>query len=88
MQYVMCIRLGKHVLQAMQIFFFSSQALPRPEIKSSFVNERVNIKSKLVLPAVTMSDTGNITCIGSNEAGVNSSTTHLLVVGKRQDQTD
>lgn len=38
--------------------------------------------SKLILPAVNMSDSGNITCSGTNEAGVNSSTTSLLVVDK------
>ncbi|CAB1337048.1 unnamed protein product [Coregonus sp. 'balchen'] len=41
---------------------------------------RLDIESILTIPAVDQSDTGNITCIGTNEAGVNKSTTSLLVV--------
>ncbi|XP_015205530.2 macrophage colony-stimulating factor 1 receptor [Lepisosteus oculatus] len=43
---------------------------------------RLAIRSILTIPKVSMSDTGNITCIGINEAGVNSSTTYLQVVDK------
>ncbi|KAF5897586.1 macrophage colony-stimulating factor 1 receptor, partial [Clarias magur] len=52
--------------------------------RSILTMESGNLKmqSTLILPAVTMSDSGNITCIGANEAGVNSSTTHLLVIDK------
>ncbi|KAF7702314.1 macrophage colony-stimulating factor 1 receptor isoform X2 [Silurus meridionalis] len=58
----------------------SSRLLPKPEMKPSWEAERVLIKSTLILPSVTMSDSGNITCIGTNAVGVNSSTTRLLVV--------
>ncbi|XP_062332370.1 macrophage colony-stimulating factor 1 receptor isoform X2 [Osmerus eperlanus] len=37
-------------------------------------------ESILTIPAVELSDTGNITCTGTNEAGANSSTTYLLVI--------
>uniref|UniRef100_A0A8C1ZSH4 receptor protein-tyrosine kinase n=1 Tax=Cyprinus carpio TaxID=7962 RepID=A0A8C1ZSH4_CYPCA len=37
-------------------------------------------RSILIIPAVQLSDSGNITCTGQNEAGANSSTTQLLVV--------
>ncbi|KAM6953202.1 macrophage colony-stimulating factor 1 receptor 1-like [Aplochiton taeniatus] len=43
-------------------------------------DNRLDIESTLTIPAVSQSDTGNISCIGTNEAGVNSSTTYLLVV--------
>uniref|UniRef100_A0A8C9VJU0 receptor protein-tyrosine kinase n=1 Tax=Scleropages formosus TaxID=113540 RepID=A0A8C9VJU0_SCLFO len=43
---------------------------------------RLNIKSILTIRAVTLSDTGNYTCIGVNEAGINSSTTYLKVIEK------
>uniref|UniRef100_A0A672SU60 receptor protein-tyrosine kinase n=1 Tax=Sinocyclocheilus grahami TaxID=75366 RepID=A0A672SU60_SINGR len=43
-------------------------------------HDRLAIESILVVPAVQLSDSGNITCTGQNEAGANSSTTHLLVV--------
>uniref|UniRef100_A0A3Q0SCV3 receptor protein-tyrosine kinase n=1 Tax=Amphilophus citrinellus TaxID=61819 RepID=A0A3Q0SCV3_AMPCI len=43
---------------------------------------RLDIKSTLTIRAVDLADTGNISCIGSNEAGVNISTTYLLVVDK------
>uniref|UniRef100_A0A8C7ZK33 receptor protein-tyrosine kinase n=1 Tax=Oryzias sinensis TaxID=183150 RepID=A0A8C7ZK33_9TELE len=36
----------------------------------------------LSIAAVDLADTGNISCVGTNEAGVNSSTTYLLVVDK------
>ncbi|XP_053498105.1 macrophage colony-stimulating factor 1 receptor isoform X1 [Ictalurus furcatus] len=54
--------------------------LPDPENKPLHEDNTVKIRSTLILPSVTMSDSGNITCIGTNEAGVNSSTTRLLVV--------
>uniref|UniRef100_A0A669C5F7 receptor protein-tyrosine kinase n=1 Tax=Oreochromis niloticus TaxID=8128 RepID=A0A669C5F7_ORENI len=41
-----------------------------------------SVKSTLTIAAVDLADTGNISCIGSNEAGVNTSTTYLLVVDK------
>ncbi|XP_067103499.1 macrophage colony-stimulating factor 1 receptor 1-like isoform X2 [Osmerus mordax] len=41
---------------------------------------RLDIESILTIPAVELSDTGNITCTGTNEAGANSSTTYLLVI--------
>uniref|UniRef100_A0A7N8XSV5 receptor protein-tyrosine kinase n=1 Tax=Mastacembelus armatus TaxID=205130 RepID=A0A7N8XSV5_9TELE len=41
---------------------------------------RLDIQSILTIHAVDLADTGNISCIGTNEAGVNSSTTYLLVV--------
>ncbi|XP_010895132.2 macrophage colony-stimulating factor 1 receptor isoform X3 [Esox lucius] len=47
---------------------------------SSEENNRLDIVSILTIFSVDQSDTGNITCIGVNEAGVNSSTTSLLVV--------
>uniref|UniRef100_A0A665U0V3 receptor protein-tyrosine kinase n=1 Tax=Echeneis naucrates TaxID=173247 RepID=A0A665U0V3_ECHNA len=43
---------------------------------------RLDIQSILTISAVDLTDTGNISCIGTNEAGVNSSTTYLLVVDK------
>ncbi|KAK5925132.1 hypothetical protein CgunFtcFv8_017680 [Champsocephalus gunnari] len=43
---------------------------------------RLDIESILTIAAVDLADTGNITCTGTNEAGVNSSTTYLLVVDK------
>uniref|UniRef100_A0A7N8YKF8 receptor protein-tyrosine kinase n=1 Tax=Mastacembelus armatus TaxID=205130 RepID=A0A7N8YKF8_9TELE len=43
---------------------------------------RLDIQSILTIHAVDLADTGNISCIGTNEAGVNSSTTYLLVVDK------
>lgn len=45
---------------------------------------RLDIQSILTISAVDLADTGNITCIGTNEAGENSTTTYLLVVGKPQ----
>uniref|UniRef100_A0A8C7PA18 receptor protein-tyrosine kinase n=1 Tax=Oncorhynchus mykiss TaxID=8022 RepID=A0A8C7PA18_ONCMY len=43
-------------------------------------SNRLDIESILTIPVVDQSDTGNITCIGTNEAGVNKSTTSLMVV--------
>ena len=48
-------------------------------------NNRLDIESILTIPAVELSDTGNITCTGTNEAGANSSTTYLLVIGQLPD---
>ncbi|KAM4586512.1 macrophage colony-stimulating factor 1 receptor [Fundulus diaphanus] len=43
---------------------------------------RLDIQSILTISAVDLADTGNVSCIGTNEAGVNSTTTYLLVVDK------
>ncbi|XP_029961306.1 macrophage colony-stimulating factor 1 receptor [Salarias fasciatus] len=43
---------------------------------------RLDIVSILTISAVDLADTGNISCIGTNEAGMNSSTTYLIVVDK------
>uniref|UniRef100_A0A8D3DMW7 receptor protein-tyrosine kinase n=1 Tax=Scophthalmus maximus TaxID=52904 RepID=A0A8D3DMW7_SCOMX len=48
-------------------------------VRSSGEN-RLDIQSILTISTVDLADTGNISCIGTNEAGVNSSTTYLLVV--------
>ncbi|KAJ8383635.1 hypothetical protein AAFF_G00216060 [Aldrovandia affinis] len=40
----------------------------------------ISTSSVLTMLALNVSDTGNITCTGTNEAGANSSTTHLQVV--------
>uniref|UniRef100_A0A672YX94 receptor protein-tyrosine kinase n=1 Tax=Sphaeramia orbicularis TaxID=375764 RepID=A0A672YX94_9TELE len=50
-------------------------------VRSSGEN-RLDIESILTISAVDPTDTGNISCVGTNEAGVNSSTTYLLVVDK------
>ncbi|XP_003970402.2 macrophage colony-stimulating factor 1 receptor 1 isoform X2 [Takifugu rubripes] len=50
-------------------------------VRSSGEN-RLDIQSILTISAVDLADTGNISCIGTNEAGVNSSNTYLLVVEK------
>uniref|UniRef100_A0A8C2DDJ6 receptor protein-tyrosine kinase n=1 Tax=Cyprinus carpio TaxID=7962 RepID=A0A8C2DDJ6_CYPCA len=52
--------------------------------KSTMEGDRLAIESILIIPAVQLSDSGNITCTGQNEAGANSSTTQLLVVGEKQ----
>ncbi|KAM3866531.1 macrophage colony-stimulating factor 1 receptor [Diretmus argenteus] len=51
------------------------------KVQSSGEN-RLDIESILTIHSVDLADRGNITCIGTNEAGVNSSTTYLLVVDK------
>ncbi|XP_056151580.1 macrophage colony-stimulating factor 1 receptor [Lampris incognitus] len=51
------------------------------EVRSNGEN-RLDIESILTIPVVDIADTGNISCIGTNEAGVNSSTTYLKVVEK------
>lgn len=48
---------------------------------------RLDIQSILTIGAVDLADTGNISCVGTNEAGVNSTTTYLLVVGEPQDNS-
>lgn len=55
------------------------------KVKSSGKN-RLDIESILTISAVDLADTGNISCIGTNEAGVNSTTTYLLVVGRHLDR--
>lgn len=57
------------------------------ELVRSSGENRLDIQSILTISAVDMADTGNISCIGTNEAGVNSSTTYLVVVGKPQETT-
>ncbi|XP_067373776.1 macrophage colony-stimulating factor 1 receptor isoform X2 [Channa argus] len=62
---------------------YTSKSKPTIEekVRSSGEN-RLDIQSILTISAVDLADTGNISCIGTNEAGVNSSTTYLLVVDK------
>uniref|UniRef100_A0A8C9VJF9 receptor protein-tyrosine kinase n=1 Tax=Scleropages formosus TaxID=113540 RepID=A0A8C9VJF9_SCLFO len=55
----------------------------KEDVRSDLLDgSRLNIKSILTIRAVTLSDTGNYTCIGVNEAGINSSTTYLKVIEK------
>ncbi|XP_073668333.1 macrophage colony-stimulating factor 1 receptor isoform X2 [Paramisgurnus dabryanus] len=58
----------------------SSRKLPDAKDKSTMAGDGIAIMSVLTIPAVRLSDSGNITCTGQNEAGANSSTTQLLVV--------
>lgn len=58
----------------------SSRKLPRAKEKSTMAGDRLAIESVLIFPAVRLSDSGNITCMGQNEAGANSSSTQLIVV--------
>ncbi|KAG5853378.1 hypothetical protein ANANG_G00072660 [Anguilla anguilla] len=58
----------------------SSRTLLPPEEKVHSEGSRLDIVSILTIPSVSKADTGNITCQGVNEAGVNSSTTYLQVV--------
>ena len=44
---------------------------------------RLDIESILTAKSLSPNDAGNITCIGTNEAGVNSSTTYLRVIGRK-----
>ncbi|XP_026186109.1 macrophage colony-stimulating factor 1 receptor isoform X2 [Mastacembelus armatus] len=62
---------------------YSTKSKPviEEKVRSSGEN-RLDIQSILTIHAVDLADTGNISCIGTNEAGVNSSTTYLLVVDK------
>lgn len=75
-----------HLLQVMSNLYFFPQKLPNSVDQSKYENNKMHIKSTLTLPAVSMHESGNITCMATNEAGDNSSTTRLLVVGKRRDQ--
>ncbi|XP_017279588.1 macrophage colony-stimulating factor 1 receptor [Kryptolebias marmoratus] len=52
------------------------------ELVRSNGENRLDIQSILTIAAVDLADTGNISCIGTNEAGANSTTTYLLVVDK------
>ncbi|KAM3612984.1 uncharacterized protein V6R79_018301 [Siganus canaliculatus] len=58
-----------------------SKVTVEEKVRSSGEN-RLDIQSIFTIPTVDLADTGNISCIGTNEAGVNSSTTYLLVVDK------
>ncbi|KAI4872760.1 hypothetical protein NFI96_027002, partial [Prochilodus magdalenae] len=58
----------------------SSRVLPPPEERSTSKGDGLAIVSTLTIRTVSLSDSGNITCTGINEAGVNSSTTSLLVI--------
>uniref|UniRef100_A0A3B4AX69 receptor protein-tyrosine kinase n=1 Tax=Periophthalmus magnuspinnatus TaxID=409849 RepID=A0A3B4AX69_9GOBI len=58
-----------------------SKPIIEEKVKSNGEN-RLDIQSILTISAVDLADTGNISCIGTNEAGVNSTTTYLLVVDK------
>ncbi|XP_039669924.1 macrophage colony-stimulating factor 1 receptor 1-like isoform X2 [Perca fluviatilis] len=62
---------------------YSTKSKPTIEekVRSSGAN-RLDIQSILTIHAADLADTGNISCTGTNEAGVNSSTTYLLVVDK------
>ncbi|TMS17630.1 Macrophage colony-stimulating factor 1 receptor 1 [Larimichthys crocea] len=53
-----------------------SKAMVEEKVRSSGEN-RLDIQSILTISSVDLTDTGNISCIGTNEAGVNSSTTYL-----------
>ena len=69
--------------------FLISFCLQKPTIEErvrSSGENRLDIQSILTISCVDLADTGNISCIGTNEAGVNSSTTYLFVVGKTQKQ--
>lgn len=66
--------------------FYLQKATIEERVRSSGEN-RLDIQSILTISAVDLADTGNISCIGTNEAGVNSSTTYLLVVGKPPKQS-
>lgn len=73
------------------IMLFSCLFLQRFTIEQkvqSVDSNRLDIESILTIPVVDQSDTGNITCIGTNEAGVNKSTTSLMVVGKLLDNSN
>lgn len=61
--------------------FCAQRPIIEEDVRSSGQN-RLDIGSILTAHSVGLDDTGNITCIGTNEAGVNSSTTYLRVIGK------
>ncbi|KAJ8337583.1 hypothetical protein SKAU_G00365490 [Synaphobranchus kaupii] len=54
--------------------------LPKPTEEVHSEGIRLAITSILTIPSVKKTDSGNITCQGTNEAGVNSTTTYLQVV--------
>ncbi|XP_042563904.1 macrophage colony-stimulating factor 1 receptor [Clupea harengus] len=57
----------------------SSHALRVEEdVKSK--GSQLDIESIYTIPEVTADDSGYITCVGTNEAGINSSSTHLQVI--------
>ncbi|KAJ8405469.1 hypothetical protein AAFF_G00319420 [Aldrovandia affinis] len=58
----------------------TSRTMLSIEDKVHSEGSRLDIQSILTIPSVNKADTGNITCLGINEAGVNSSTTYLQVV--------
>ncbi|XP_034545156.1 macrophage colony-stimulating factor 1 receptor [Notolabrus celidotus] len=62
---------------------YTTKSRPTIEERARSSGEnRLDIQSIFTLSTVDLTDTGNISCIGTNEAGVNSSTTYLLVVDK------
>ncbi|XP_077465236.1 macrophage colony-stimulating factor 1 receptor [Stigmatopora argus] len=63
------------------IYTTKSKPTIEERVRSSGEN-RLDIQSILTIPAVDLADTSNISCVGTNEAGLNSSTTYLLVVDK------
>lgn len=63
---------------------FALQRVTVEERARSQGENRLDIQSILTITAVDLADTGNISCIGTNEAGENSTTTYLLVVGELQ----
>uniref|UniRef100_A0A3Q2Z5A3 receptor protein-tyrosine kinase n=1 Tax=Hippocampus comes TaxID=109280 RepID=A0A3Q2Z5A3_HIPCM len=63
------------------VYTTKSKPTIEERVRSSGEN-RLDIQSILTIPAVDPADTGNISCVGTNEAGMNSSTTYLLVVDK------
>ncbi|KAG5270230.1 hypothetical protein AALO_G00190220 [Alosa alosa] len=52
----------------------------RPEENVHSKGSQLDIESIFTIPAVTPEDSGNITCVGINEAGINSSSTRLQVI--------
>ncbi|XP_056586274.1 macrophage colony-stimulating factor 1 receptor isoform X2 [Triplophysa dalaica] len=64
------------------ITWSSSQKVFKQEIRIEEGCEQICITSFFTIPQVNMSDTGNLTCTGQNEAGKNSVTTFLKVVDK------
>ncbi|XP_076861983.1 macrophage colony-stimulating factor 1 receptor [Brachyhypopomus gauderio] len=60
----------------------SGTKLPKSKDFSKSKDGGLAVWNTLTIKAVKLSDSGNITCTGTNEAGKNSSTTHLQVVKK------